>query len=314
MRDPLPPLAALRAFALVAETGSLTAAAARLNVTQPAISRRLRELEAALGCALLRRGPNAVVLTEAGARYAATLSSAFAAIRAATEQLGAGPAAPLRVRAYTTWALRWLIPRLPRFRDRHPGLEIEVVTSTAPVVDFARDGVDAAIRSAAAAPSAGAVRLQAVRIAPFAAPTALRRDGAAGLTKLGSRVRPRDWAVWCAAQGQEPPAAPPLLFESTSLAIQAAMEGLGAVICPPDFVAGETRRGRLRRLPGDEAETGDHYWLLLPPGRPRRQAEAFREWLLEEAAPARSPTPRPASREAARGDAPPPPRAARRRC
>ncbi|WP_372619053.1 LysR family transcriptional regulator [Falsiroseomonas sp.] len=284
MRDPLPPLAALRAFALVAETGSLTAAAQRLNVTQPAISRRIRELEAALGTALLRRGANAVVLTEAGERYAAALSSAFGAIRTATAELAAGPAAPLRVRAYTTWALRWLIPRLPRFRALHPELEIELVTSTAPVVDFAREGLDAAIRSAAGPPATGAARLQAVTLAPFAMPAALRRAGAGGLTRLGSRVRPRDWAVWDAVQPVRPEAPPPLLFESTSLAIQAALEGLGAVICPPAFVAEELRRRRLKRLPGRDAETGEHYWLLLPPGRSRPQAGAFRDWLVGEAA------------------------------
>ncbi len=283
MPDPLPPLPALRTFALVAETGSLTAAAARLNITQPAVSRRLRELEAALGRPLLRRGANAVVLTEAGERYAAALSAAFVAIRTATEELGAGPAAPLRVRAYTTWAMRWLIPRLPRFRALHPGLEIEVVTSTAAVVDFAREGVDLAIRSGAVPPAPGAVRLQPVALAPFAAPGALRRQGVAGLTRLGSRVRPRDWGAWSAAQDQPMPAAPPLLFESTSLAIQAALEGLGAVICPPDFVTEEVRRRRLVRLPGRVAAPGDQYWLLLPPGRQRPESLAFRDWLLGEA-------------------------------
>jgi LysR family glycine cleavage system transcriptional activator len=284
MRDTLPPLAALHAFALVAETGSLAAAAARLNVTQPAVSRRLRELEATLGTALLRRGANAVVLTEAGTRYANAVRGALDALRSATAELGADPRGPLRVRAYTTWALRWLIPRLPRFRANHPGIEIELVTSTAPVVDFAREGLDAAIRSAGTAPAPGAARLQGVTLAAFATPAALRRAGPAGLTRLGSRVRPRDWAMWDAAQGGDPPAASPLLFESTSLAIQAALEGLGAVICPPPFVADEIRRRRLLRLPGQEAETGDVYWLMLPPGRCPPSVAAFRDWLVAEAA------------------------------
>ena len=284
MRDTLPPLAALHAFALVAETGSLTAAAARLNVTQPAVSRRLRELEATLGTALLRRGANAVVLTEAGTRYADAVRGALDALRSATAELGTDPRGPLRVRAYTTWALRWLIPRLPRFRANHPGIEIELVTSTAPVVDFAREGLDAAIRSAGTAPAPGAARLQGVTLAAFATPAALRRAGPAGLTRLGSRVRPRDWAMWDAAQGGDPPAASPLLFESTSLAIQAALEGLGAVICPPPFVADDIRRRRLLRLPGQEAETGDVYWLMLPPGRCPPSVAAFRDWLVAEAA------------------------------
>jgi LysR family glycine cleavage system transcriptional activator len=290
MHDPLPPLGALRAFALVAETGSLTAAAARLNVTQPAVSRRLRELEAALGVALVRRGANALRLTEEGTRYAAALDEAFGRIRNATEALGARPA-PIRLRAYTTWALRWLIPRLSRFRAARPDVEVEVVTSTAPV-DFARESLDAAVCSGRSAPMPGAVRLQPVRVAPFAAPGLVprraRRQAAPaeafwGITLLGSRVRPGDWNCWWAARGLSCPVTP-LLFESTSLAIQAAIEGLGAVICLPHFVAPELRRRTLQRLHPEDADTGEHYWLLLPPGTPRPQALAFRDWLLEAAA------------------------------
>ncbi|MDJ0388917.1 LysR substrate-binding domain-containing protein [Roseomonas sp. E05] len=285
MEGTLPPLGALRAFALVAETGSLTAAAAALNVTQPAISKRLRLLEATLGVALLRRGANAVALTEAGERYAAEVTAAFARLRAATAALDARPA-PLRLRAYTTWALRWLIPRLPDFRARHPGLEVELATSTA-LVDFAREGMDAAVRSAPAEspPAPGALRLQPLLVAPFAAPAlagpARHRRDLGEMRLLGSRVRPQDWAVWLAAQGRAA-ATPPLLFESTSLAIQAALEGLGAVICAPAFVAEDVRRRRLVPLaPGTThgaVPSGDHYWLILPPA-PRPEALAFRDWL-----------------------------------
>ncbi|HWX50163.1 MAG TPA: LysR family transcriptional regulator [Roseomonas sp.] len=283
MEETLPPLGALRAFALVAETGSLTAAAAALNVTQPAISKRLRLLETALGVALLRRGANAVALTEAGERYAAEVSAAFARLRAATAALDARPA-PLRLRAYTTWALRWLIPRLPDFRARHPGLEVELATSTT-LVDFAREGVDAAVRSAPAEspPAPGALRLQPLLVAPFAAPAlagpARHRRDISEMRLLGSRVRPLDWAVWLAAQGRAA-ATPPLLFESTSLAIQAALEGLGAVVCAPAFVTEDVRRRRLVPLASGAVASGDHYWLILPPA-PRPEALAFRDWLRE---------------------------------
>ncbi len=291
MTVPLPPLAALRCFALVAETGSLTAAAARLNVTQPAVSRRLRELEEVLGVMLVRRGANALALTESGAHYAAALSEAFARIEAATAALGARRAAPLRVRAYNTFALRWLIPRLSRFRARYPGLEVEVVALTSRDVDFARESVDAVILSApsAAAPSRGAWRLHALVVAPFASPAAARRvnrtiDPLGGLSLLGSRIRPADWSIWFAAQGHAQPPLAPLLFENTSLAIQAALGGLGAVICGPPMVDDEVRRRRLIRLVPGVAQIGQHYWLLLPPGVPRPEVAAFRDWLTEESA------------------------------
>jgi LysR family glycine cleavage system transcriptional activator len=84
-----------------------------------------------------------------------------------------------------------------------------------------------------------------------------------------------------------------LVFESTTLAIQAAVEGLGAVICSPAFVAAELRRRQLVRLAAQAVPTGDHYWLLLPPTAPGPQALAFQSWLLEEIAAESAPAGRP---------------------
>jgi len=286
VRRTLPPLDSLWAFHVVAGTGSLTAAAVALGVTQPAVSKRLRDLEAALGCALVRRGANAIRLTEAGERFAEGIARGFAQIQAATNALRPG-AAPLRIRAYTTWALRWLIPRLPAFRAAHPGIDVEVSTSTAPV-DLLREGVDAAVRTAPIghAPAPGARCLQPVSMAPFAAPAlapAWRPRERTEVRLLGSRVRREDWPLWLAGNGiaRRPE---PLLFESTSLAIQAALEGLGIVICAPEFVREEVREGRLVALEGRTVPTGDAYWLILPPGRIGAPLRTFAEWLTGEAA------------------------------
>lgn len=283
MVDDLPSLDSLRAFVLVAETGSLSAAAARLNVTQPAVSKRLRELEARLGVPLLRRGANLVRLTEAGAAYAAALGEGFARIRAATAGLPGG-ARPVRVLAYTTWALRWLIPRLAGFRAAHPGVEVEVSTSTdAHAVSDVR--ADVAVRTSPAdlPPAPGAMRLQPVLLAPFAAPALARGRTLAELRLLASRVRPNDWELWHAAHGMAPASAP-LVFESTTLAIQAAMEGMGAVICSPAFVERELRGRALRRLAPDTIPSGDHYWLIRPTDPLRPPIAAFTDWLLREVA------------------------------
>lgn len=285
MPSALPPLDSLRAFHLIAETGSVTRAAAALGVTQPAISRRLRELEAALGCALVHRSPNALRLTEAGARLATGLREGFARIEEAAREMRA-ETAPLRIRAYTTWALRWLIPRLSAFKQRHPGLDVEVSTSIAPV-DFAREGVDAAVRTAplGAPPTPTARALQPVTIAPFAAPALAAQRGPETPIPgrmLGSRVRPGDWARWRQGAGL-PEAPPPLLYESTTLAIQAALEGLGTVICPPAFVREEVRARRLVPLARAALPAGDGYWLVLPPGRVSAPLALFAEWLVAAA-------------------------------
>jgi LysR family glycine cleavage system transcriptional activator len=285
MRRTLPPLESLWAFHIVAETGSLTAAAATLGVTQPAVSKRLRDLEAVLGCALVRRGANAISLTAPGQRYAAEIAPGFARLDAATQTLRQ-QTAPLRIRAYTTWALRWLIPRLSGFRDRHPGIEVEVTTSTA-TVDLAREGVDAAISTAPCArpPSPAARRLQAVVVAPFATPglAAAWTHGDDRQHLIGSKVRAEDWLQWQRANGLSP-LVRPLLYESTTLAIQAALEGLGIVICTPAFVVEEIATGRMVGLPGQSLITGDCYWLSLPSGRISPPLELFAAWLEEQAA------------------------------
>ncbi|KAA2213595.1 LysR substrate-binding domain-containing protein [Teichococcus oryzae] len=283
-RSPLP-FESLWAFRIVAETGSLTAAAAALGVTQPAVSKRLRDLELTLGCSLVRRSVNAIGLTKAGAHFAEELQSGFSQIQAAVDHLRAQPA-PLRIRAYTTWALRWLIPRLPRFHAAHPGIDVEVSTSTA-IVDLAREGVDAAVQTvhADAAPPFGGRRLQAVMISPFAAPSLLKGvpgPWPASARLLGSKVRAGDWDLWL-RQASTDAMQPPLLFESTTLAIQAAMEGLGIVICSPSFVREEVETGKLVALSDISIPTGDLYWLFLPTGRIGEALGTFADWLVREA-------------------------------
>lgn len=285
MSEPMPPLASLQAFVLVAEHGSLAAAAARLNVTQPAVSKRIRQLEAHLGVVLVQRGANSLALTPVGQEYAAALGQAFGAIRQATKAVSARPAGPLRVCAYTTWAMRWLIPRLPQFRARHPGQEVEVTTSVK-AVDFSRDPVDVAIRALVHCPAPHAVRLQPVDVLPCVTPQLAeeaRRHGLRNLTLLGSKVTPEHWSIWAKAAGVAIPATP-LLFESTSLAIQAALEGMGAVIAPLLLVQNDLRAGRLVALAPEAVPTGERYWLILPSGSARPEAHDFCKWLLEEVA------------------------------
>src|SRR5690606_15158161 len=109
----VPPLNPLRVFDVVARTQNLTAAAAELHVSQSAVSRQIGTLEAYLGVQLFRRERLGVSLTEAGARYAQQIGPAFQAISDATEQItGRHDGCSVRVRAYTTFTARWLIPHL----------------------------------------------------------------------------------------------------------------------------------------------------------------------------------------------------------
>jgi LysR family glycine cleavage system transcriptional activator len=283
MAKRLPPLADLHAFAVVGETRNFSRAAEQMNVTQPAISKRIRALEHWLGVRLVERRANRIRLTPAGQAYAASLKEAFSVLQGATDALLKPAVGPLRVRAYTTWALRWLIPRLPRYYQLQSDHAVEVTTSLQPV-DFAADPVDVAIRMASIVPPLpGATRLQRHAIAPYAAPAVATRAARAleGATRLYSLARPDDWAIWARAVGVAMPRRA-IAFESTSHAIQAALEGLGVVIAAPMLVEEDVRQGRLVPVLAGPIDTEDFYWLLMAPGRARPEAILFCGWLMQE--------------------------------
>src|SRR6185312_8197087 len=142
----LPPLNALRAFEAAARHLSMKEAAAELSVTPGAISQLVRGLEQRLGMPLFRRGNRSLVLTEAGQSYFAPIRHAFRQISEATRRVQALPnAGMLTVSAPPAFAVSWLVPRLGRFRKRHPDIELNVAT-TRGLANFVADGVDVAIR------------------------------------------------------------------------------------------------------------------------------------------------------------------------
>ncbi|MCH8926145.1 MAG: LysR family transcriptional regulator, partial [Proteobacteria bacterium] len=142
----LPPLNALRAFEAAARHLSFTKAAEELYVTQAAISHQVKALEAALDLQLFRRLNRRLMLTDAGQLYLPALTEAFDAIDTASARLRADEnAGRLVVSVANSLAAKWLLPRLPRFRDRHPEIEVEISAADR-LVDFGRDNVDMALR------------------------------------------------------------------------------------------------------------------------------------------------------------------------
>ena len=142
----LPPLNALRAFEAAARHLSFTKAAEELYVTQAAVSHQVKALEEALGVQLFRRLNRRLMLTDAGQLYLPALTEAFDGIDAATGRLRADEnAGSLTVSVANSLAAKWLLPRLPRFRERHPEIDVEVSAADR-LVDFGRDNVDMGIR------------------------------------------------------------------------------------------------------------------------------------------------------------------------
>lgn len=148
MSKPLPPLNALKCFESAGRLGSIARAATELSITHGAVSRQVRHLEDWLGLALFRRYPRRIELTVAGSRYLASISKSLEDIALATDtERQAQGRGPLRITVSTTFAMRWLMVRLPDFMQQHPDIELRLDTNGRPVESMAGE-FDVAIRRA----------------------------------------------------------------------------------------------------------------------------------------------------------------------
>ena len=140
----LPSLPAIRVFEAAARHLSFTKAAQELNVTQAAVSHQVRALEEQLGLALFRRTTRRLALTREGQRLQPAATEAFEILRRALTDIGRGEQV-LSITTTPSFGARWLAPRLGRFAERHPDIELSV-RHTQTVLDLGREGLDLAIR------------------------------------------------------------------------------------------------------------------------------------------------------------------------
>jgi LysR family glycine cleavage system transcriptional activator/LysR family transcriptional regulator of beta-lactamase len=246
----LPSLNGLRAFEAAARLGGFTAAAAELNVTQAAVSRSVKLLEAQFGCSLFERQANALVLTDKGRVLLPELSAAFDLIAGAAQRVNAAPARPvITVGVGPTFAMRWLIPRLGRFQQRHP--DIEVHTTTGGAAAALRDDWTCSItpvRSAAAGVTS--LPLFSPNYFPVCSPRLARRlrkpEDLYRTTLLDVRHAPGDWSLWLAkARLDESKITKRLVFEYYAFALQAALDGVGVAIGLHPYIVDDLAAGRL---------------------------------------------------------------------
>ena len=285
----LPPLAALRVFECVSRHMSFTEAARELSVTQGAVSHQIRALEDWLGFELFQREGRALRLSRGARAYADTIAGALQQIAAQTDALRqARSHQVLTVRGYTTFLVRWLIPRLPAFQAAHPDVEIRLEASADPV-DFKRDQADVAVLYGSGTwPDLKADLLFSDELVPVCSPQLTgksRKMSAAkllGLPLLHLNVRRRDWPDWIEMVGLTREAdRRDMRFEDLSIVYQCAIDGLGVAMGQRKYLADEIANGRLV-VPIDEPLTRDAgYYLVCPKesaGDPK--VERFRAWLL----------------------------------
>ncbi|QXQ07178.1 transcriptional regulator GcvA [Sphingosinicellaceae bacterium] len=286
----LPPLAAVRVFEAAARHLNFTTAADELGMTQAAVSYQVRALEERLGVPLFLRAKGRVTLSDAGRRAAPLVSSAFDALDGAFAALRTEEAGVLTISSSTTFASNWLAPRLGGFQLAQPDIAVRLHSSNT-IVDFARDEVDAGIRSVRApGPGLNAEPLFTADVTPMASPGFLSRHPMRVPADLLTvpRLSPDDdwWPLWFAAVGLAPdPQRAGLRLDSQVIEGAAAIAGQGIAILSPQMWTRELADGRLVAPFAELASTGAGFWLVCPEGRRNvAKIKAFRAWLLAEVA------------------------------
>lgn len=291
MRRSPPHLRAVQAFAAIARVGSVVGAAQELAVSPSALSHLIRQLELRIGVPLFVRAGRGLKLTAEGEQLAAVVVPSLSNIADALSAF-ARRGTELRISTLSTFAVRWLIPRLSRFQKRHQDIDIFLSTSTQ-TVDLSRDTFDCAIRFGRGAwQGLASDALYREELVPACNPLWLKSNGVrkikdlARVKLLHARARREDWNSWLTAQrvpGINTQAGP--VFETRDLAIQAAIAQMGIAVVDPRFIEAELAAGQLT-LPFDfrlSLDTG--YWLVWRPGRENgRPLAAFRAWLADEMA------------------------------
>lgn len=313
----IPPLNPLRNFEAAARLESFRRAAQELCVTEAAVSRQIKALEDHFGIPLFHRGDRRVTLTDAGNRLFPIVSEMFSNLRrAATDMADAGQT--LRLYTTTSFALCWLMDKLPDFESSEPGCSIDLQTGTVLNLEFmTSDEIDVSIIYLFEAPvdSARMVHLVDEMLVPVCSPALLRRGRHMRMEELAAQrllfnePSGRDWKRWAAA------VAPgvfgwthPIRLDSDSAAIQAAVQGHGIALANLLFVQRELADGRLvQALDCAPLRVGAHYLFcrrsdtLASP-----KVAAFQTWLragLSHATSSAGEAPAPAARRTTRRDA-----------
>lgn len=292
MHSKLPSLTAIRAFEATARHLSVSQAAAELNVTHAAVSQQIRALEDWLGVKLIKRVGRSIALTESGAMYAAALLNAFEGILDATRQVRAfNDAGPVNVTTTPTFASRWMVPRLNRFRALYPDVIVRISPETE-LVDLAREDVDLGVRYGSGKwPGLTAERIIGGTLAPVCSPAYLAK--APPLEKpvdlmnhqLIDDSDPDEWSEWLRTMGVDDVQLDSRSFFTIKhLGHQAALEGQGVFLGVVSLMEEDIRAGRLVLPlgPGDEVPL-DYYLVTRKDVPLRTPARQFWEWILEEA-------------------------------
>lgn len=285
-----PPLHALEGFVTAARLGSLSRAAESLNLTTSALSHQMRTLESRLGQQLLVRQPRGVELTPDGRQLLERIAPHLDAIGSALRPFAARHDDRLAISATPSMASAWLVPRLGGFLAAHPNIEISLQSSEA-VVDFSRETqVVAALRIGLGQwPGVLSEHLFDEFLVPMASPALVARMGGADAPALHEWPLLGDpdgqWDRWFETCGGRPPARYVAVFDDSESHHRAALDGVGVALGRVTRARLLLDSGQLLALTTRRMKARYSHWLVYPPGAAtHRGLQAFRTWLLAQAA------------------------------
>lgn len=278
-------LGALATFEAAARLMGFTRAAEELGVTQAAVSRQIKLLEAELNMTLFVRGHRKVELTPAGLTLSRALTGAFDQVSEALDTIRR-PVAGKTVTVAATLAFThfWLLPRLPAFRAAHPEVQLRLVSQDSGF-DLRRDTVDVLIHYGKPPVDGGRCLAELPeRVFPVAAPALADRPWDSLPLIACEWVEPSwmGWRRWSQLAGQGSMTRPSALrFTQYSDAIYAAIGGEGVALGWQALVGGHLADGRLVRLGEAEVVPEETNMLLVPTTRrPGKAAQVFTDWLV----------------------------------
>jgi LysR family glycine cleavage system transcriptional activator len=293
-----PPLPLLRTFEAAARHLSFKAAAAELNVTPGAVSQQVRSLEGHLGVPLFSRGIRKVELTDRGRELLKGVSDGLQRLETATLQVREPHlAGTLRVTTVASFALHWLVPRLPQFRNRFPSIEL-VVDASPRTVDLLAGEADVAIRFGSGRyPGLDAELVMRDTIFPVCSPALLGGTmprQAADLLRYplihdagATQGEPwATWSPWLREASLDSPGATQLHFGDATLALAAALTGQGVMLARHSIAAAALASGKLIRPIASMARESDYayYTVATKAAFTTPRLAVFRQWLLDECA------------------------------
>lgn len=277
----LPSVTALRAFAALAQTGSLSSAGRLLNVSHAAIGQQLRALEAALGTSLAHRAGRGIELTPKGAELAEVLTRSFSQIADVVDRItGAEAVRPVHVSLTPSFAARWLMPRLADFQHRHPGVEL-MLNPTPDLVDLRTNDIDLAIRygdgpwrglTSTLLIETPRIMVGARSLVGATPPPVETLHALPWLQELGTT----EVADWLTAQGITEGKVAQLTHLPGNLMLDGLRRGHGIAATTRLFVEDDVASGRLTVL---HEQVGAGYHLVHRPGVQRASVKAFATWL-----------------------------------